>query len=290
MDASGFSELLTTNLQNPTVEGDNAILPQQVAKILVKLSNEVHAAKTPREKTLVAQLYSLCDSSYLVHEIPFVHNVCNAKTFSSMRSNTTLLSALAHRSARLLVRVSAMLKRKEWDDCLIEFKRLANAHASYLLLKDFQNTIMTSEFLREGTAERVVMNNLQKLLALWMIERDAGDFCENNYLSLEQVGWVRENVQVILARIRPNAVKLVDARDFSDFRLKSGEPSSQHGAGGVALSYQLTPHVHTRSSRKARWQCLPSTLQDLSRVDAEPRKHKQGRLQHCRCFKIVKVS
>ena len=40
-------------------------------------------------------------------------------------------------------------------------------------------------------------------------------------MSLEQIGWVRENVLKLLGLIRGDAVGLVDARDFSDFRLKS---------------------------------------------------------------------
>ena len=37
----------------------------------------------------------------------------------------------------------------------------------------------------------------------------------------QQAGWVRESVLNLIDLIRPNAIALVDARDFSDFRLKS---------------------------------------------------------------------
>jgi acyl-CoA oxidase len=48
-----------------------------------------------------------------------------------------------------------------------------------------------------------------------------GDFMEDRHLSAEQASWVRSSVLVFLDKIRPNAVSLVDAGDFSDFRLKS---------------------------------------------------------------------
>ena len=44
---------------------------------------------------------------------------------------------------------------------------------------------------------------------------------EDGYLSAAQAEWTRSNVLKCLDLIRPNAVALVDARDFSDFRLKS---------------------------------------------------------------------
>jgi acyl-CoA oxidase len=46
LQCSGLPELLTTYLQNPTVEGDNHMLPQQVLKVLLKLVEAVQNKKT----------------------------------------------------------------------------------------------------------------------------------------------------------------------------------------------------------------------------------------------------
>jgi acyl-CoA oxidase len=53
------------------------------------------------------------------------------------------------------------------------------------------------------------------------MEKDIGDFLEDGYVSAKQAQWIRSNVLSLLKAVRPNAVALVDARDFSDFRLKS---------------------------------------------------------------------
>ena len=145
-------------------------------------------------------------------------NECKAQNILAMRSNAALLDAFAHRSARLLAHVAKMLRRKEWNECLVEFKRVSNVHASYLLVRDFQATVAS---MQDGSNERRVMNELQKCMALWMIERDMGDFCEDRYLNAEQISWVRENVSIMLKKLRPIAVPLVDAMDYNDFRLKS---------------------------------------------------------------------
>jgi acyl-CoA oxidase len=65
------------------------------------------------------------------------------------------------------------------------------------------------------------LRDLARLFALYWMERELGDFMEDGYMSAEQASWVRSSVLVLLEVVRPNAVSLVDARDFSDFRLKS---------------------------------------------------------------------
>jgi len=56
---SGLPELFTTYLQNPTVEGDNHMLPQQVIRVLLKL---VEAVKSNHG----VEKYKNCNSYELV--------------------------------------------------------------------------------------------------------------------------------------------------------------------------------------------------------------------------------
>jgi acyl-CoA oxidase len=73
-----------------------------------------------------------------------------------------------------------------------------------------------------GPAElQEVLQDLLRLFALYWMERDVGDFLEDGYLHSKHASWIRQNVVHLLHVIRPNAVALVDARDFSDFRLRS---------------------------------------------------------------------
>jgi len=58
--ASGLPELLTTYLQNPTVEGDNHMLPQQVCKVLLKLLKSAMGGGD------VEKDWKGCDCYYLV--------------------------------------------------------------------------------------------------------------------------------------------------------------------------------------------------------------------------------
>jgi len=54
-----------------------------------------------------------------------------------------------------------------------------------------------------------------------MMERDAGDFLEDGFLSSAQIQLCRRTGRRLLRKIRPQALVLVDAWDFPDYLLNS---------------------------------------------------------------------
>jgi len=64
-----------------------------------------------------------------------------------------------------------------------------------------------------------VLIDLCRLFGLYFLEKDAADFLEGELISASDVQVVREGVVRALQKIRPNAVALVDAWDWSDFQL-----------------------------------------------------------------------
>lgn len=115
--------------------------------------------------------------------------------------------------------------QKAWNDALIQMARVSRAHAMYLLLENFATSLDDERQSKPGSQlgpkEIEVVTDLARLFGLYWLEREIGDFLEDGYLSSEQANMVRSGVLTMLDKIRPNAVALVDARDFSDFRLKS---------------------------------------------------------------------
>jgi acyl-CoA oxidase len=225
---SGLPELLTTYLQNPTVEGDNHMLPQQVVKVLVKLVDAVNSGKD-------LSAYSNCDSRLLIPSIRSILDgqkeecpVSKAKDFMNLN---TLLTIFGHRSARLLVEISQQLQKaisrgkslsEAWNEALIQMSRMSRAYSLLVLLSNVIEGITEEAehgILEDG--EIRVLQDLAQLFAHYWIEKEMGDFLEDGYLTSQMASWVRSNVLQLLDKIRPNAVSLVDAFDFSDFRLKS---------------------------------------------------------------------
>lgn len=227
---SGLPELITTYLQNPTVEGDNQMLPQQVAKVLLKLVEAV-------QKNDDLSDYKPCDSYHLVASLRAIlssstRESCEARSENDMLDMSVLLRAFRYRSARVLVGVATQIRssvkrpgttqQQAWNNALLEMARASRAYSQFLLLRNFVDGIQAEENSSViGSAEASVLMDLARLLGLYWMEREMGDFLEDGFLSAQQSQWVRSNVLQLLDLIRPNAVALVDARDFSDFRLKS---------------------------------------------------------------------
>lgn len=227
LQSSGLPELITTYLMNPTVEGDNHMLPQQVVKVLLKLVQAIHTDESLAD-------YEKCDSIDLVDPIKSILSGRTGRfpgrSSKDLMDLRLLLGAFRHRAARLLLECAGNLQdssmnggkssQEAWNANLIQMARVSRAYSQYLLLNNFVRGI---EDARQtlGVAEVAVLSDLARLFGLYWIEREIGDFFEDGYMSRKHAKWVRAGVLALLDTIRPNAVALVDAFDYSDFVLKS---------------------------------------------------------------------
>jgi len=232
LHCSGLPEIVCSYLQSPTVEGDNQMLPQQVFKVLLKL---YHTAEHGNTQALSE--WEVCDASYLIEPIRSYFIVtgtrtamCRVYSLEEFMNVPNLLDAYRHRSARLLVETSREIENKikqgssmneAWNSSLIRMAKVSQAHSLYLLIKNFFDGISSEKARSIGLEEAVVLQDLGTLFALFWIEKDIGDFLEDGYMNSAHCQLLREAILKMLDKVRPNAVGLVDARDFSDFRLKS---------------------------------------------------------------------
>lgn len=229
LQCSGLPELITTYLQNPTVEGDNHMLPQQVVKVLLKLVQAVQAGEDLSD-------YDNCQARFLIPSLKSIvqstaREYCEASCKEDLMNLQVVLLAFRHRAARLLVETAKDIQtgvmggktmEDAWNDALVQMARFSRGYSLFLLLNNFMEGIEDEKQSGAlGTSEVDVFCDLARLFGLYWMEKDMGDFLEDGHVSAEQAQWVRTDVLKLLKVIRPNAVALVDARDFSDFRLKS---------------------------------------------------------------------
>mmetsp|Transcript_22901 Transcript_22901/g.41091 ORF Transcript_22901/g.41091 Transcript_22901/m.41091 type:complete len:452 (-) Transcript_22901:104-1459(-) len=237
---SGLVELSNTYLQSCTVEGDNQMLPQQVVKVLLKLVGAMQAG----DEALLKE-YEVTDMNYLVAPLKALMenggDVPTKSTFAFPSNTTTkdfldvptLLKAFQHRSACLLLDVAMQLQssmatssaQQAWNDALLAMARASRAHASYLLLRDFSNGLQEEQLKGStsslGPKELTVLSQCLTLLALYWMDQFLEDFLQIQCLSSSHIPHLRQALLDTLTAVRPSAVGLCDARDFSDFRLKS---------------------------------------------------------------------
>ena len=239
---SGLVELSQTYLQSCTVEGDNQMLPQQVLKVLLKLIGVVQSGDEVALKE-----YDVTDMNYLVGPLEALmkkggSGVLPTKSTFAFPSNTTssdfldvstLLTAFQHRSSCLLLDVAmelqssmgTMTAQQAWNDSLLSMSRASRAHASYLLLRDFDNGLKSEQ--QKGTQsclgpkELAALSSCLTLLALYWMDQSLDDFLQIQCLSSVHIVQLRQALLDTMTQLRPSAVGLCDARDFHDFRLKS---------------------------------------------------------------------
>ena len=273
--ASGLVELTQTYLQSCTVEGDNQMLPQQVVKVLLKL---VRAMQSGDEALL--KEYEVTDMKYLVGPLKALMenggDLPTKSTFAFPSNATakdfldvsTLLTAFEHRSACLLLDVAMQLQssmetstaQQAWNDALLAMARASRAHAMYLMLRDFANGLKEEQAKGSsscmGPKELAVLSQCLTLLALYWMDQFLEDFLQIQCVSSSNIPQLRQALLDVMTGLRPSAVGLVDARDYSDFRLKSAlgkydgdvypaimesarrDPlNTQSGEGGVGVGY-----------------------------------------------------
>lgn len=203
------------------------MLPQQVIKVLLKLVQAVQANEG-------IDAYKSCDSYGLVPSLEaLIHRKpqqCAAVDLNTLCEFPTLILAFRHRAARLLLVVAQQINndimagktmQQAWNDALVAMSKASRAYSLFLVLQDFRQGILDEQHQHLGPNEVEVLSDLAILFALYWMEKDLGEFLEDSYLTSKQAKWVSPSVIQYLDRIRPNAVALVDARDISDFRLKS---------------------------------------------------------------------
>ena len=233
LQSSGLPELASYTVHTATVEGDNHMLPQQVIKVLLKLVDAIHN----QDQDAINE-WNESDSNYLIEPLQkMIHgkNIkfrCNIQNEMDALEVPTLLTAFQHRAARLLLEVASQIQsaimekgmsmQDAWNDALIQMARASRAHAMYLMLRNFVEKInFDFQTKQNHTNEKSVMMDLAVLFGLFWMEKDMSDFVEDNYMNRQQADIIRSCVIKMLDKVRPNAVALVDAWDFSDFSLRS---------------------------------------------------------------------
>lgn len=210
---SGLAHAYQDYLPEVTWEGDNFMLTQQVARYLLKSARHVFVNKGD-----VKVSSSNPTIEYLVayFKDPFF------KYKGNIQDPHYLLRLFGHRAAYA---VSQVLRRRDqekesWNSLLQEFYRMSVAHCQYMLVKYFYQALQEDEALQSGNL-RTVVQPLFELFALFTLETEATEFFAAGCMNQATYEEVKKEVLAALAKIRPNAVPLVDSFKFPDFLLQS---------------------------------------------------------------------
>ncbi|XP_019628558.1 PREDICTED: peroxisomal acyl-coenzyme A oxidase 1-like [Branchiostoma belcheri] len=210
--ASGLPRLYTNSTPAATAEGEHVVLMLQTARYLMK--SYTQSVQGEKLAGSVAYLSG-------VQPVPVAGRTRN------MLDLGVLCDAYEHRAARL-VREAAEQLRSEmqagkdqadaWNATSVDLLKAATAHSQYFVVRNF------AERLTDTTLDSsvfAVLTRLCQLYALHGLVTNSGDFLEDDYLTGADIRQARRHINTLMAKLRPDAVALVDAFDYPDGILNS---------------------------------------------------------------------
>ncbi|KAM4664617.1 peroxisomal acyl-coenzyme A oxidase 1 isoform 1-T1 [Discoglossus pictus] len=215
---SGIPDIYVTFTPSCTYEGENTVMMLQTARFLVK--SYTAALSGERLTGMVSYLNDV--SMQRVQPQP----LAGRAVITNINDLNSLVEAYKQRASWLVVAAAKSFqsdvsrgKRREdaWNKNSVDLVRATDAHCHYVVVRIF--TAKLSEIL--DAASHQILSTLCLLYALHGITKNTGDFLQAGLLSSAQLDQVQQRVKDLLAVIRPNAVGLVDAFDYSDTQLGS---------------------------------------------------------------------
>lgn len=208
LSMSGFGHLVPTVTAIATLEGENYVMYQQMARFLVKCINRAGAHAT---------------TAYLLSRdadrLPLNANLLDPQV---------QLQIFRHRSQRLVVEFAQALEESQkdhgmtfaqaWNKSMLESVSTARAHLESVVLATFIDVINSVE---PGPV-RTALQRLCSLYALSSIDGPNGiEFLADGYITAAHLQKIREEVDGLLQALLPDSIALTDAWDFTDASLAS---------------------------------------------------------------------
>ncbi|GJN01184.1 hypothetical protein PR202_ga18429 [Eleusine coracana subsp. coracana] len=181
LNSSGLPELFTVYVPACTYEGDNVVLLLQVAKILMKTVSQLTSGKPP-----------VGTMAYMGNAQHLMQCRCAVSTGFFERSPDVVEAAVAHIQLLLLLMCTYGVR----------------------FIEKLQQDI-------PGHGVKEQLQNLCNVYALYLLHKHLGDFLVTGCITPKQGALASEQLGKLYAQVRPNAVALVDAFNYTDHYLGS---------------------------------------------------------------------
>ncbi|OAG37860.1 hypothetical protein AYO21_07966 [Fonsecaea monophora] len=216
---SGMVALNNEYLSKPTVEGDNWMITQQTATYLIKrMSEAIKYPDTPAQEPIDVQFKEFLRARDVVPH-----------TFDIFECDEDLVKAFQHRAAYLSYQLyqARVVECRPWTSLMISLHRASKAHSESLLVSNFYNAVTAASSTSSspnGALDRdtaSLLGVLFRLFALFTLDASALEFLTSNAAQVAQLRHTTRRIEALMARVRPHAVRLVDAWSIPDYLLAS---------------------------------------------------------------------
>ena len=215
--SSGFPYIYGSFTPATTYEGDNTVLLLQTARYLIKIRKEVNEIPNYKPPENVSYL---SEKNEMFSRPQFLD-------FLSTHDQLYLYRMMVRASVeRAVTRVREGEERgldyfDAWNASAIQLIQCAEAHTYYVIVKSFIETLEKPDVKDLSSANQRILKCLSDIFSLHFMMEKSGAFIESGVIYGSDLEDIRRVFVSRLQEVRPEAVSLVDAFDFSDFVLRS---------------------------------------------------------------------
>ncbi|CAN1834694.1 Peroxisomal acyl-coenzyme A oxidase 1 [Linum perenne] len=210
--SSGLPELFAVYVPACTYEGDNVVLLLQVARFLMKTVAQLPSGKKP-----------LGTTSYLGRAEHLLQYRCNVQKAEDWQNPAVILEVFEARAARMCVNRAQKLAgfsspEEGFAELSAFLAEAAVAHCQLIVVSKFIEKLQ-QEIPGKGVKQQ--LQNLCNIYALNLVNKHLGDFLSTGAISAKQASLANDQLRSLLSQVRPNAIALVDAFNYTDHYLGS---------------------------------------------------------------------
>ncbi|KAK4557799.1 hypothetical protein RGQ29_007531 [Quercus rubra] len=210
--SSGLPELFAVYVPACTYEGDNVVLLLQVARFLMKTVSQLGSGKKPVGTT-----------AYMGRVEHLMQSRCDAQRAEDWLKPSVILEAFEARSARMSVACAQNLanfanQEEGFAELSANLTEASVAHCQLIVVSKFIEKLQ-QDIPGKGVKEQLEI--LCNIYALSLLHKHQGDFLSTGSITSKQASLANDQLRSLYSQVRPNAVALVDAFNYTDHYLGS---------------------------------------------------------------------
>ncbi|KAJ8436310.1 hypothetical protein Cgig2_005234 [Carnegiea gigantea] len=210
--SSGLPELFAVYVPACTYEGDNIVLLLQVARFLMKTVAELGSGK---------QLAGTI--AYMGRAEHLMQSCCSVQKAEDWSNPDVIVEAFEARSLRMSVTCAKSLSQfsnpeEGFQELQADLAGAALAHCQLIVVSKFLEK-MQEDIPGEGVKQQ--LQALCGIYALSVLKKHLGDFLSTGCISPTQASLANDLLRSLFSQVRPNAIALVDAFNYTDHFLAS---------------------------------------------------------------------
>ncbi|XP_039122296.1 peroxisomal acyl-coenzyme A oxidase 1-like [Dioscorea cayenensis subsp. rotundata] len=210
--SSGLPELFAVYVPSCTYEGDNVVLLLQVARFLVKTVSQLASGKEPVGTT-----------AYYRRVEHLMQCACDVQRAEDWLKPSVVLEAFEARAIRMAITCAKNLSKAPSPEegfaaLSADLVEAAVAHCQLIIVSKFIDKVQEDI---EGQRVKEQLQILCSVYALSLLHKNLGDFLSTSCITPKQGALANDMLRSLYAQVRPNAVALVDAFNYTDHYLGS---------------------------------------------------------------------